>query len=147
MYLWLHTIQTGFGTKVTKRLLVSFLQWYCNYYNHIEYIYFSCSHYQIAVVYLPDGVLPEQLPDVLFPQLNSFLTYDQVQRNTSRVVAYIAAEFSEALFPANGQFVIGDRNQPKDQPSMYTNAPLQTGKNYTFFLRIYSVDCNVSTSR
>ena len=91
---------------------------------------------------LPDGKLPGESPDVLFPHLNSFLTYDEVQRNRSRT-AYITAEFSEALFPTNGQFVIGGSNQPNDQPNMYTNVPLQTGKSYSFFLRAYPNNTNV----
>ena len=97
----------------------------------------SCSHYQIAVVFLPNGRLPAQAPSDAFPHQNSFLTYSEVQGINSRPVAYIASEFSDEEFPTNGQFVIGDRNQPNDYPNLYTNGPLKGGDYYTFFLRAY----------
>ena len=97
----------------------------------------SCSHYQIAVVFLPDGTLPARSPDVAFPSLDSFKSYDEVDATGSETVAYIAAEFSVEKFPPNSQFVIGDNNQPNDQSDKYTNGPLQGGSSYTFFLRVY----------
>ena len=96
-----------------------------------------CSHYQVAVVLLPNATLPTQEPSVAFPDMDSFLDYSEVQSVTSRPVAYIASEFSEEEFPTDGQFVIGDSNQPNDQKGLYTNGPLLIGANYTFFLRAY----------
>lgn len=93
---------------------------------------------------LPTGQLPTLQPDVLFPHANSFLSYTEVDRISSRPVAYIATEFAASLFPSNGQFVIGDRQQPNDMASLYTNAPLLAGSNYSFFLRAFPIDCIVS---
>ena len=88
-------------------------------------------------MFLPGGTLPEQAPSVKFPHQESFLAYSEVQNVNSRAVAYIASEFSDEEFPANGQFVIGRRSQPNDHPDVYINGPLRDGKNYTFFLRAY----------
>ena len=88
------------------------------------------------MVFLPNGQLPAQPPDAAFPQ-SILLTYSEVQNINSRAVAYIASEFSDKEFPANGQFVIGDRNQPNNDSSQYTNGPLRGGEYYTFFLRAY----------
>ena len=96
------------------------------------------SHYQIAVVALPSDRLPTQDPDELFPRLSSFLMTAEAQSNTSRPTAYIAAEFSNSLFPSNGQFVIGDTSQPNDRPLLYSNPALDPNKiYYTFFVRAY----------
>ena len=96
----------------------------------------TCSHYQLVVVYLPTGRLPAQQPDEAFPE-TSLLTYSEVQGVKLRAVAYVAAEFSDDGFPARGQFVIGDRNQPNDYPTRYTNGALTGGQYYTFFLRAF----------
>ena len=96
----------------------------------------TCSHYQLVVVYLPTGRLPAQHPDEAFPE-TSLLTYSEVQNIKSRAVAYVAAEFSDDGFPDRGQFVIGDRNQPNDYPTRYTNGALTIGQYYTFFLRAF----------
>ena len=112
----------------------------CNYYVVLFYQYYvsyTCSHYQIAVVILPNDELPERAPSVQFPHQDSFFPYNEVPNIISRPVAYIASEFSDEEFPANRQFVIGDHNQPNDLPAVYTNGPLRSGKYYTFFLRAY----------
>ena len=87
------------------------------------------------MVYLPTGRLPAQQPDEAFPE-TSLVTYSAAQNTKSRAVAYVAAEFSDDGFPG-GQFVIGDRNQPNDYPTRYTNGALTSGQYYTFFLRAF----------
>ena len=96
------------------------------------------------MVALPSNQLPPQQPDELFPRLSSFLTAAEVQTITSSPVAYIAAEFSDSLFPFNGQYVIGDSLQPNDRQSLYSNVALDPQKTYTFFVRAYFA--NVSQS-
>ena len=95
-------------------------------------------------MFLPDGSLPTRSPDVAFPSLDSFKSYDEVNSISSEIVAYIAAEFSAEKFPPNNQFIIGDNNQPNDQPEKYTNGPLHGGSSYTFFLRVYTKLTTVS---
>ena len=84
-------------------------------------------------VYLPTLRVPAQSPDVAFPETN-LLTYQEVQNIKSRAVAYVAAEFSDENFPANGQFTIGGRGQTSDYPN---NKDLTAGEFYTFFLRAF----------
>ena len=84
-------------------------------------------------VYLPTLRVPAQSPDVAFPETN-LLTYQEVQNIKSRAVAYVAAEFSDENFPANGQFTIGGRGQTSDYPN---NGDLTAGEFYTFFLRAF----------
>ena len=91
------------------------------------------SHYQLVAVYLPTLRVPAQSPDVAFPETN-LLTYQEVQNIKSRAVAYVAAEFSDENFPANGQFTIGGRGQTSDYPN---NGDLTAGEFYTFFLRAF----------
>lgn len=88
-------------------------------------------------VFLPDSTLPSRSPDVVFPSLDSFLSYNEVDSIKLETVAYIAAEFSAEKFPSNSQFIVGDQNQPNDQPDKYTNGPLREGSSYTFFIRVY----------
>ena len=52
----------------------------------------------------------------------------------SRAVAYIAAEFSDANFPSNGQFTIGGHGQTSDYSD---NRALIAGEYYSFFLRAF----------
>ena len=84
-------------------------------------------------VYLPTLRVPAQSPDVAFPETN-LLTYQEVQNIKSRAVAYVAAEFSDENFPANGQFTIGGRGQTSNYPN---NKDLTAGEFYTFFLRAF----------
>ena len=109
---------------------------YCRVYRLSHTSPHTCSHYQLVVVYLPTGHLPAQQPDEAFPE-TSLLTYSEVQNIKSRTVAYVTAEFSDDGFPDRGQFVIGDRNQPNDYPTRYTNGALTGGQYYTFFLRAF----------
>ena len=82
------------------------------------------------VVHLLSESLPGQAADVAFPAA-SLLTYSEVQNIKSKPAAYIAAEFTDEDFPANGQFGIGQRNHYTD------NGDLTTGEYYTFFLRAF----------
>lgn len=102
-----------------------------------------CSHYQLAVVVLPDSSIPTTSPDELFTGPSSFLTPSQALETKSRVVAYIAAEFTDDEFPAAGQFLIGQPNQVSSRTVYENNTVLPKG-NYTFFLRAFPVNCNVS---
>ena len=96
------------------------------------------------MVALLSNQLPAQQPDELF--LQHYITAAEVQTITSSPVAYIAAEFSDSLFPFNGQYVIGDSSQPNNRQSraLYTNVALDPQKTYTFFVRAYFA--NVSQS-
>ena len=91
------------------------------------------SHYQLVAVYLPTQRVPAQSPDVAFPEAN-LLTYQEVQNIKSRAVAYVAAEFSDDNFPANGLFAIGGSGQMSEHPD---NGDLTVGEFYTFFLRAF----------
>ena len=82
------------------------------------------------MVHLLSERLPNQTPDVAFPK-TSLLTYSEVQNIKSKAAAYIAAEFTEEDFPANGQFGIGQQNHYPD------NGVLTKGEYYTFFLRAF----------
>ena len=99
------------------------------------------SHYQVAVVIVPEGVEPSsfQHPDMQFPDING-MVYDETfcDRNFTSPLAYVTAEFSRDLLPSDGEFIIGLSGQPNDRPSIYTNGLLCYSKNYVFFLRAYT---------
>ena len=107
----------------------------------------------MIVVLLPDStngddqVQPADLQpaDILFPDINSFMTYDEVDKHTGlNPVAYITAEFADNLFPADNMFVVGGDDQPNDHADRYSNGPLSYGSSYAFFLRTYPLTDSVS---
>ena len=105
-------------------------------------MYMNCfisSHYQIAVVLLPDGGLDAlSPPDQQFPSVASFSDYETANSYSgSDPLAYITAEFAGELFPSNGKFTVGDETQPNDRMNLYVNGPLPRGYSFTFFLRAY----------
>ena len=96
----------------------------------------SFSHYQVIAVLLPSSSLPDSPPDVLFPSLESFLTYsDILNKDFNEPVSYIVGEFSDDLFPEDSMYTIGDEDEPDDKD--YHNGPLKYGSSFTFFLRAY----------
>lgn len=108
-------------------------------------IFSASSHYQVVAVLLRDGTttLAENdlvHPDVDYPDLSALLQYyyQDIDCGQPRAepVAYIAAEFDASLFPSNGDFVVGDDQQPNDRDA-YRNGPLCYGTLYGFFLRVY----------
>ena len=97
------------------------------------------SHYQIAVVLLPEGNFESLLPpDQQFPSLANFANYEAASSYGGSVpLAYITAEFAGGLFPADGRFTVGDETQPNDRAFLYGNGPLRYDSTFTFFLRAY----------
>ncbi len=81
-------------------------------------------------------------PDTNYPTLTSLEEFSYSDSagcpnpGLADQIAYIAAEFSEALFPVNNRYVVGDPTQPSDEDD-YMNGPLCYGATYTFFLRAY----------
>ncbi len=81
-------------------------------------------------------------PDTDYPTLTSLEVFSYSDTTgcpnpgLADQIAYIAAEFSEALFPVNNRYVVGDLTQPRDVDD-YVNGPLCYGATYTFFLRAY----------
>ncbi len=81
-------------------------------------------------------------PDTDYPTLTSLEVFSYSDTagcpnpGLAQQRAYIAAEFSEALFPENNRYVVGDPTQPSDVDD-YVNGPLCYGATYTFFLRAY----------
>ncbi len=81
-------------------------------------------------------------PDTDYPTLTSLEVFSYSDTagcpnpGLAQQRAYIAAEFSEALFPENNRYVVGDPTQPSDEDD-YVNGPLCYGATYTFFLRAY----------
>ena len=107
---------------------------------NMMYMYYCISsHYQIAVVLLPDGNLESLMPpDEQFPSLDSFADYDTANSYSgSDPLAYITSEFAGNLFPSNGRFTIGDEAQLNDRRNLYVNGPLHHDFAFTFFLRAY----------
>ena len=102
---------------------------------------FSCSHYHVVAILLREDSVsaPSTPPDIKYPSLSSFSTYTAAQDtyDGSADIAYIAAEFSDSLFPSNGDYIIGEETEPNDRSSTYTNGQLRYGTPYTFFLRAY----------
>ncbi len=106
----------------------------------------SSSHYQVVAVLLRTGTTAEgnglSDPDTDYPNLNSLEKFSYSDSagcpnpGLADQIAYIAAEFSEALFPENNRYVVGDPTQPNDVDD-YVNGPLCYGATYTFFLRAY----------
>eukprot|EP00118_Oscarella_pearsei_P019112 m.200277 g.200277 ORF g.200277 m.200277 type:complete len:503 (+) comp39588_c0_seq3:620-2128(+) len=115
--------------------------------------YGPISHYQVIIVRLPvaaiegeAGLLITQpnismltgmTPDKLYPQ-RSIKTYEKAKAEDIRTpLPYVAAEFSSALFPRDGFFVVGGGpNQPGDRPQ-YANGPVEANAFYTAFLRAF----------
>ena len=94
----------------------------------------------VAILLREDSVsAPSTPPDIKYPSLSSFSTYTAAQDtyDGSADIAYIAAEFSDSLFPSNGYYIIGEETEPNDRSSTYTNGQLRYGTPYTFFLRAY----------
>ena len=103
-------------------------------------------------ILLPSGSIPGEGvstltgdPDVDYPTFESLqvFSYSNISScsNTdpSEPMAYIAAEFSDDLFPDNGLYTVGDEDEPNDREDDYTNGRLCPSATYTFFLRTYSV--------
>ena len=91
----------------------------------------------------PRGVSPSflQPPDLLFPTIDSLLTYADVGERGDgsgpSPVAYITAEFANHLFPDDNVFVVGADGQPNDRAESYSNGALHYGTSFAFFLRTY----------
>ena len=108
------------------------------------------------MVLLPEYACPAilQSPDMLFPNVESFVAYDYVltEYNGSYTVAYISAEFDDKDFPAYNVFIVGPQeelvgDQPNDRQYNYSNGPLPPhGFFYAFFLRTYPLTAFVSTN-
>lgn len=81
---------------------------------------------------------PSTYPDILFPSLDSFQTYQQVKDQRGANSGYIAAEFGSDLFPTDNMYTVGDPGQPHDK-DIYYNGELRYGSSYTFFLRAYPI--------
>ncbi len=106
----------------------------------------SSSHYQVVAVLLWTGTTAQDnglaAPDTDYPNLSSLEVFsysdtaDCPNPGLAQQRAYIAAEFSQALFPENNRYVVGDSTQPSDVDE-YVNGPLCYGAAYTFFLREY----------
>ncbi len=81
-------------------------------------------------------------PDTDYPNLTSLEVFSYSDTagcpnpGLAQQIAYIAAEFSQVLFPENDRYVVGDSTQPSDVDE-YVNGPLCYGATYTFFLRAY----------
>lgn len=109
----------------------------CSFFLH----FFFCSHYHVVAILLREDSVsaPSTPPDIKYPSLSSFSTYTAAQDtyDGSADIAYIAAEFSDSLFPSNGYYIIGEETEPNDRSSTYTNGQLRYGTPYTFFLRAY----------
>ena len=115
----------------------------CSHYNNSNYVVIMlslCSHYQVAVVIIPNGMDPSQLehPDMEFRDING-ITYDETfcDREFTSPHVYVTAEFARDLLPSNNEYIIGQFGQPTDRP-VYTNGLLCYSKNYVFFLRAYT---------
>ena len=107
----------------------------------------------MIVVLLPDStngddqVQPADLQpaDILFPSIDSLLSYDDVNGHSGPdPAAYITAEFADDLFPVDNMFVVGGNDQPNDHADRYSNGPLSYGSSYAFFLRTYPLTDLVS---
>ena len=105
------------------------------------------SHYQIVVVFLPEGTDVSDLsaPDIEFNSRASLMDNNLAcDSKPIGVSAYITAEMSSVLYDGlNGKFVVGqdkdsDPNSPNDI-ELYTNGPLCYSTRYTFFIRAYTV--------
>ena len=99
----------------------------------------------MVAVLLPNGQTPDELPDSLFPDIESFSTYEEVINSDGEsVLGYIAGEFAASLFPDDSLYTIGDHSELDD--GGYENGPLRYGSSFTFFLRSYPLlDDTVST--
>ena len=96
---------------------------------------------------LPEGVSHTSLQpaDILFPSIDSFLSYDDVDGYSGPdPVAYITAEFADDLFPPDNTFVIGGDDQPNDRAESYSNGLFHNGFSFAFFLRTYPLTDFVS---
>lgn len=91
----------------------------------------------MVAVLLPSGRKPEESPDDLFPDIDSFHTYQGIiDYDGDGNLGYIVAEFEDSVFPDDNQFTIGDPLAGPDDGS-YNNGPLKYGSSFTFFLRSY----------
>ena len=121
------------------------------------YTYNICSHYQVAVVYLPEKFEIAALdhPDVQFRKPNS------VGPSTCQIpdqpYCYITAEFSARLLddiPTHDdigkQFIVGGGdpvhlNSPNDRTNLYSNDLLCSSGTYTFFVRAFTAENVICT--
>ena len=99
----------------------------------------------MVVVLLPNGQIPDESPDSLFSDIDSFHTSQQIiDSDGESVMGYIAGEFEASLFPDNNRYTIGEYSELDD--GGYENGPLRYGSSFTFFLRSYPLlDDTVST--
>ena len=81
-------------------------------------------------------------PDIQFPSINSFGTYDDIDCGNpgTNAIAYITSEFDDNFFGTGNtlDFTVGDSDSPNDRQNQYTNGLLCFSTSYTFFVRAYT---------
>ena len=96
----------------------------------------SVSLVQIIVVRLLNDDNPKGSPETLYPNNDSFSTYDKVHSSSDDYRPYIAAQLNANELGAT--FVIGEDTDNRKRSNHIRNGPLAPSSYYTCFLRLYS---------